>query len=123
MATILVVDDNPVNRQLLTAILRPDGHELFQAGNGRDALEIARQRLPDLTIVDLFMPEMNGTQFVRAMRADARTADLEIALYTATTQDAATLDFMRAYGVRYVIAKPSEPQAVRDVVEVALKLR
>ena len=123
MATILVVDDELVNRQLLTAILGPNGHELYQAGNGREALEIAKQRLPDLTIVDLFMPQMNGTQFIRAMRADARTADLEIALYTATTQDAAMHDFMQAYGVRYVIAKPSEPQAVRDVVEAALKRR
>ena len=123
MAKILVVDDEPLNRRLLAAILEPLGHTVAEAANGTEGLTAARATLPDLTIVDLFMPEMDGTRFVRAFRADPATAPLPLALYTAMRTDAAMRDFMRDYGVGHVIEKPSEPQDVVRIVTDALGAR
>jgi CheY-like chemotaxis protein len=65
---VMVVDDNPVNAGLLVAILEPLGFEVLTAGNGREALRQALERPPDLVLLDLVMPEMDGLETVRQMR-------------------------------------------------------
>jgi CheY-like chemotaxis protein len=121
VAKILVVDDEPVNRQLLAAILKPLGHVVLEAANGAEGVEMAKQHAPDLTILDLFMPGMDGTHTVRALRADPATAGLRLALYTASTSDAAMRDFMQIHGIRHAILKPSEPSDVQTAVTRALQ--
>jgi CheY-like chemotaxis protein/anti-sigma regulatory factor (Ser/Thr protein kinase) len=65
---VLVADDNPTNVGLLVAILEPLGFTVFTAGNGREALRQALERTPDLVLLDLVMPEMDGVEAVRQMR-------------------------------------------------------
>ena len=84
MATILVVDDHPVNRKLLAAILRPQGHTLLEAADGAEALEVVRTTRPDLIIIDLAMPRMGGAGFLRARREIDGLRDVPVVLYTAT---------------------------------------
>jgi CheY-like chemotaxis protein len=121
VAKILVVDDEPYNRLLLATILEHDGHELSEAKNGADGLAMAKVQRPDLIIMDLHMPTMSGTDFVKALRADASLANIKVALYTATMTDPDLLQFMEATGIERVIPKPSEPREVLNLVHEMLR--
>jgi class 3 adenylate cyclase len=70
MSVILVVDDQPANRDVLTTLLGYYGHRLFEAADGAEGLSIAARELPDLIISDVLMPTMDGYEFVRRLRAD-----------------------------------------------------
>lgn len=120
-AKLLVVDDDPANRLLLTTILRHDGHEVFEAADGATALDVARREQPDLIILDLSMPVMNGPAFIKRLRAESALAHIGVALSTASTVDAAMRDFMQMTGIRGVIPKPCEPQEISRIVHSLLR--
>ena len=82
--TILVVDDKREIRTLLSEYLTQEGFNVVDAGNGRDALYIAREAKPDLIILDLMMPEMGGFEF---MRVYSREADTPIIIVTARVDE------------------------------------
>ncbi len=82
LAVILVVDDDPNVVGVLTTVLPEDGHSLLAAGNGRQALDLARTRRPDLAIVDIMMPELDGLQVLRELRQDAELANMPVILLT-----------------------------------------
>jgi CheY-like chemotaxis protein len=120
MSNILVIDDEANNRLLLTIILEHAGHAVFEAANGIDGLRIARERLPDLVIVDLYMPEMNGASFIKALRADSEIGGVNVALYTGTALNDAMRAFMEISGIEHVIPKPGEPADILQSVREAL---
>jgi len=68
MGTILVVDDEPRIRQMLQQVLACQGHRVMHAGNGVEALLAMEMRIPDLLLLDMAMPEMDGITFLRMMR-------------------------------------------------------
>jgi DNA-binding response OmpR family regulator len=107
----------------VTTLLTHAGHETFEAADGRAGLSIALEIEPDLLITDLGLPQMSGTELIRALRADPRTQTTRIALYTATTIDAATRDFMEIYGVVSALPKPSEPRELLAAIESALHVQ
>lgn len=72
MATILIVDDRPVNREFLVTLLSYGGHRLLEAADGADGLAISRAEHPDLIIADILMPTMDGYEFVRLLRGPCR---------------------------------------------------
>ncbi len=117
---ILVVDDEPNNRHLIVTILTYQGHQLFEAADGHEGLSVAKEQRPDLIIMDLFMPGMSGTAFIKALRSDTELARTTVALYTGTATNAAMQTFLEITGIRHVIPKPSEPEDVMRVVETAL---
>jgi len=84
MATILVVDDRPVNREFLATLLGYVGHSVLQAADGAEALAIVHEQRPDLVITDLMMPTMSGVEFAGRVRNDAQIAATPIIFYTAT---------------------------------------
>jgi diguanylate cyclase (GGDEF)-like protein len=81
--TILVVDDEPHIRRILSYLLEQQGYELMIAAGGREALELTRDRVPDLVLLDLMMPEMDGYQVCAALREDYRTRQVPIIIVTA----------------------------------------
>src|SRR2546422_7748950 len=86
MATILVVDDERVFCDLLKTVLGSNGHEVFTAYNGREALDLFSQHRPQVTLLDLRMPEMNGIEVLRQIRTiDASAA---VMILTAWGSDA-----------------------------------
>ena len=82
MSTILVVDDQPQNTRLLDAVLRPHGYDVLHASSGADALELAWTCAPDLVLLDVEMPGMNGYEVCRRLREDERTAFLPVVMVT-----------------------------------------
>jgi threonine synthase len=78
------VDDNPDVRRLIRRILQSQGnYSLFEATNGREAVELAKKEQPNLMILDLMMPEMDGFAVMDALKADVTTADIPIVVVTA----------------------------------------
>jgi signal transduction histidine kinase len=83
MSTVLIVDDDPTAREALVAILEGDGYELRQAKDGIQALQILKQLQPDLILLDVMMPAMDGFEVCRRIRATPPLAEVPIILLTA----------------------------------------
>jgi diguanylate cyclase (GGDEF)-like protein/PAS domain S-box-containing protein len=120
MATILIVDDRPSNRQFLATLLAYGGHELLEAGDGAQALELVRERRPDLVVTDILMPTMDGYEFVQRVRADPQLAPTPVIFYTASYSTPQAEALAKSCGVQKVLAKPSEPQEILRAVNEAL---
>ena len=86
MAKVLIVDDSPFMVRLVGYMLETAGYETASAENGKVALELIAQDPPDLVFLDMMMPEMNGLETLRAIRADAKTKDLPVLMLSAKAQ-------------------------------------
>lgn len=120
MATVLVADDDRNTRLLVRTVLAHAGHDVLEAKDGGEALELAAAHRPQLILLDLSMPSMSGPEFLRALRAQPQSKETRVALYTATAMNSALRDFMEIYGIRDSIPKPSEPAELIASVERAL---
>jgi CheY-like chemotaxis protein len=123
MATILIADDDPNSRLLVSTVLAHRGDRVIEAATGGQALERARSSNPDLMLLDLSLPDMNGAEVMRALRRDTQTASLKVSLYTASAVDAMLRQFMEIYGIADAIPKPSEPSEFMAAVDRALSGR
>ena len=83
--TILIVDDDVLNRELLFSMLGRAGHRVLMASVGEQGLELARAQHPDLVLMDIRMPGMDGTQVLQALRADPATAAIPVIAVTASS--------------------------------------
>ena len=81
--SVLVIDDDPRNTRLVQAMLKPFSIEVLSTNDGAAGIKLARTRKPDLIILDLMMPEVDGFEVVSAIRADPATAEIPILIYTA----------------------------------------
>lgn len=84
MSRILVVDDNALNLQLACDALELAGHEVLSAANGEEAIALAASEHPDLILMDLRMPVMNGDEAMRRIKADERTRRIPVVALTAS---------------------------------------
>ncbi|MGD2015060.1 MAG: response regulator, partial [Desulfobacterales bacterium] len=80
---ILIVDDEPLNVKLLAAILSADSYDISSAFNGEQALEIVDKERPDLILLDIMMPGIDGFEVTRRLKGGAETKDIPIILITA----------------------------------------
>ncbi|HEX4243314.1 MAG TPA: response regulator [Steroidobacteraceae bacterium] len=117
MATVLVVDDNAVNRKLLVTLLSGDGHLTLEASDGLEGLQLARAHRPQLVISDIVMPTMDGYGFVRAMRADPTLRLTPVIFYTAHYHEREAHTLAQACGVVHVVVKPSPAAELLRIVE------
>lgn len=121
MATILIVDDNPDNRDVLGTILGYKGHHLIEATNGEEALEYARVQRPDLILSDILMPKMDGFSLVRRLRSEATLQNVPVIFQTAAYLEQEARVLAQACGVSHILPKPIEPEAFLKAVEATLK--
>jgi CheY-like chemotaxis protein len=105
---VLVVDDDPVIVELLVLNLELEGHEAITAKDGHEALAIARGAGPDLLLLDVMMPGLDGFGVCRELRKDPSTADLPVVLLSARAQES---DLVRgtAAGADAYVTKPFDP--------------
>ena len=108
---LLLVEDNEDNRTIYSTLLRHLGYEVIEAQNGVQAIELARSERPDLILMDISIPEMDGWEATRILRGDPVTKDVPI---VALTAHALEDDRERAAEVGFssYLAKPIEPRAV-----------
>jgi two-component system cell cycle response regulator DivK len=106
--TILLADDHEDNRLALLTVLEREGYRTLGAANGQQAVEVAREHMPDLILMDLAMPIMDGRQAMQQLRADERTSGIPIVVLTAM---ALTVDRDRlvAEGFDGLLIKPCMP--------------
>ena len=121
MATkkILVVDDDLQTVKLVGLVLDRQGYEITAARRGEEALEKARNELPDLIILDVMMPDMNGYEVSRQLRADPETADLPILMFTAKSGVQDKVTGFEA-GADDFLTKPIHPKEMVSRVEALL---
>lgn len=115
-ATILVVDDDPVIQQLLRVSFEMEGYQVITANDGVDGLERARADRPDLMILDVMMPRMNGIEVARALKSDPGTSSIPILMLSAKAQ-AADVSAGGASGVDDYVTKPFDPQVLLERAE------
>ncbi len=120
VATILIVDDRPINREFLVTLLGYFNHEILQASDGAEALTLAAAHHPDLIITDVLMPVMDGVELVNRLHADPAIADIPVIFYTATYRLGDARELARTCGVDSVIGKPASPQTILDAVAAKL---
>ncbi len=121
MARILVIDDDLDLLQMTRMILQRGGHEVILTGDGADGVAKAQQIHPELAIVDLMMPGMNGFQVVRKLRENPDTADIAILILTARAQPADRDAAMAANADAY-LAKPLAPaELLQKIAELLVK--
>ncbi len=117
---ILIADDNRQIRMLVSAALRSSGYELIEAEDGEAAIESAVANHPDLILLDVTMPKLNGFEVLHFLRKRTDTDAVPIVMLTTSAQQT-DLDRGRAEGANAYITKPFEPAELRRTVERALQ--
>jgi two-component system, cell cycle response regulator len=120
--TILVVDDAPENIHLLSRILRESGYHIKVANNGAQAVEIAQTLLPDIILLDINMPVMDGFEACARLKEDKRTCDIPVIFISALDNIEDKAKAFRVGGVDYIL-KPFECEEVQARIETHLALR
>jgi DNA-binding response OmpR family regulator len=130
--TILVVDDERRLRDMLRVYLEKEGYRVVEAGNGREALIVARYEKPDLIILDLMMPELGGYDFIRAYRKEAETPVIMLTAKIEETDKVIGLELgaddyvTKPFGiseliarVRAVLRRVNKQETTSDILRVA----
>lgn len=113
---ILIVEDNVVNRVLMQDLLTYHGYEILEAGDGAEGIEKARKYKPDLILMDMQMPIMDGIQAVTRLKADPKTRDIKIISLTAFAMKGDRERFLRA-GCDEYVAKPINTRELPKLVK------
>jgi CheY-like chemotaxis protein len=115
---VLLVDDEPNIRETISFILEMEGYEVKTAVNGRDGLARIRELRPRVVLLDAMMPEMDGFEVCRMVRADAELASTTIIMLTAMGQKV-DRERAEAVGVDHYLTKPFDDEEVLGLLEAA----
>ena len=121
LGTILVVDDTPINLTMLVNMLTKQGYTVDSAHTGPQALEVIQQRIPDLILLDVMMPDMDGYEVCQRLKQDPVTADIPIIFISAMNDVDGIVKAFEVGGVDYV-TKPFQLREVAKRVETHLQL-
>lgn len=117
---LLLVDDDPNLVLLVKDYLEYRGYQVITAGNGKEALDILNQELPDMVICDVMMPELDGYHFVKAVRENKAVSFIPIMLLSAKGQTKDRIEGLE-YGADVYMNKPFEPEELVAQVKATLK--
>ena len=110
---VLIVDDDARNRKLARDVLRGAGFGTLEASNGEDAIALAREQLPDVVLMDIRLPDLDGTEALRCLKSDPATARIPVVALTGIA--GAREAFLEA-GFAGTIEKPFDVQELPDQV-------
>jgi CheY-like chemotaxis protein len=110
-----VVEDDDDSRGIVVTVLSREGYRTLEATDGRSALTLAQQERPDLIIMDFALPDVDGWETLRQLKADPESADIPIIALTACAMRGDE-ERARKAGCDVYLSKPCRPQAIRDAV-------
>jgi CheY-like chemotaxis protein len=113
---ILICDDDPVILRLLQVNLEIEGYAVVSAHHGEEAVRVAKSEVPDLIILDIMMPRMDGYQVAHVLKSHYGTKDIPLVFLSAKAQQA-DIDRGKAYGVTNYLTKPFDPSELLEVIE------
>ncbi len=119
MTTVLIVEDNERNMRLMRLLLRPLGYDLIEAADGQEALATLERTTPDIILVDIQLPDVDGLEITRRLRKESRFATTPIVALTAYAMPGDREMFLRAGCTGYV-AKPIDTRAFPDIIAAYL---
>jgi DNA-binding response OmpR family regulator len=122
-ARVLCIDDEPGVVELMTLILRTQNIKVDGAGSGKEGLAAMRKNLPDAVLLDIMMPEMDGWEVYKQMRADDILKHIPVIIVTARNSSFEEVIARERAGVNDYITKPFVPNQVRDSLNRVLKLK
>ena len=121
-ATILIVDDTPNNLQVLFSYLETEGYKVLLAEDGESALQIAQSQAPDLVLLDVLMPDIDGFETCRRLKAKTSTREIPVIFLTALSETVNKVQGFKLGGVDY-ITKPIEQEEVLARIQTHLNLQ
>jgi two-component system alkaline phosphatase synthesis response regulator PhoP len=119
-ASILLVDDEPDILEFMKYNLKKENYRVFTSGNGKDAIQMAKKHLPDLILLDIMMPEMDGIETCRLIREIPALKDTYIVFLTARSEDYSQLAGFDAGADDYV-SKPIKPKLLLSRIKALLR--
>ena len=116
MSTVLIIEDNEKNMKLARDVLQAKGYQTLEATSGEDGVKLARQHVPDLVLMDIQLPGINGIDAFKQIRADAKTARVPVVALTAsvTPTDRSAIN---AAGFDAFVSKPINLKEFLDTVK------
>lgn len=120
---LLVADDNPSNLTLLARYLQQEEYELLTASNGIETLEKTRAELPDLILLDVNMPEMDGFQVLEELRSDPATAHIPVIIVTAARLDPVDMQYALNLGADDYVMKPFDRRELLARIRARLRVK
>lgn len=120
---LVYIEDEPAMIDLVELILSRRGFEVHGAHGGHEGLELVRRELPDLVLLDLMMPDLDGWEVYQQMKSDENTRNIPVIVVTAKAQNIDKVLGLHIAKVEDYIAKPFSPQELLDSVEKVLSKR
>ena len=121
--TILAVDDTEDNLDLLEFVMKRKPVKFLRAKSGRECLALAREKNPDVILLDIQMPEMDGFETFRLLRASAMTAKIPVVFLTATRKDADSIEKGLELGAEGYLTKPIDPEELLVRVRMLVRIK
>ncbi len=118
MAKVLIVDDSPTETYKLTGMLEKSGHSVITAGNGEEGVATAKAELPDLILMDIVMPGLNGFQATRQLSKAPETSHIPVIIVTTKDQETDRVWGMRQ-GAKAYLTKPIDEKELASTIAKA----
>ncbi|WNO09356.1 twitching motility response regulator PilH [Teredinibacter sp. KSP-S5-2] len=116
MAKVLIVDDSPTETHKLTSMLEKNGHSVITAGNGEEGVATAKAELPDVVLMDIVMPGLNGFQATRQLTKATETSHIPVIIVTTKDQETDRVWGMRQ-GAKAYLTKPIDEKELFDTMK------
>lgn len=119
MSKILIVDDSPTETHVLSTMLESNGYEIVTADSGEAGVEVAKQEIPDLILMDVVMPGLNGFQATRQLKKEPSTTHIPVVIVTTKNQETDKIWGMRQ-GAKDYLTKPVEEGNLINTIKAIL---
>jgi twitching motility two-component system response regulator PilH len=115
MARILIIDDSPTDTRVFATVLEKNGHQVLTAGSAEDGIEVCKRELPDLVLMDVILPGMNGFQATRSLSKDPGTSAIPIIIVSTKNMETDRVWGLRQGAKDYLVKPPSERELITRI--------